>query len=86
MSYIDETAQLLGIKDFDETKAFCYISFEHGIVIEGFKKLYEVSTNNLKILLCDNKQLEILGKNLTIKEISHKELTINGYITNLNLI
>ena len=86
MGFIDETIKLLNIKEIKDTDSFCYLSFSHGIVIEGYKKIYEISKTKITVLLDNSKQLEIIGQNMIIKELSYKELSINGQITTLNLI
>ena len=86
MGFVDETNKLLGIDNSLKKQTFCYVSPMFGIVVEGYKKIYELSNNKIMILCEDKKQLEILGENLLIKEISHKELAINGIIKTINFL
>ena len=84
MGFIDETAKILGFDHTLKNQTFCYLSPNCGIAIEGYKKIYELSNTKITVLCVDGKKLEILGNNLSIKEISHKELSINGTISTLN--
>ena len=86
MGFVDETNKLLGIDNSLKNQTFCHVSPMFGIVVEGYKKIYELSNNKIMILCEDKKQLEILGENLLIKEISHKELAINGIIKTINFL
>lgn len=86
MGFIDETTKLLGIDKDIKNQTFCYLYPSKGIVIEGYKKIYELSNTKITALCEDGKRLEIIGNNLIIKEISYKELSINGIITNLNIL
>ena len=45
---------------------------------------YKDSDSLLSVLCEDGKSLEILGDKLLIKELSHKELSINGTIKTIN--
>jgi len=83
MGFIKETREILSLTNLKNT-TFCYISPNKGVVVEGYKKIYELS--NIKIiLLCeDTKKLEIIGTNLSVKEIAHKEISILGNINTIN--
>ena len=86
MGFIDETKKMLNInKDF-VNQTFCYLSPENGIVIEGYKKIYELSNTKITVYCEDKKRLEVFGEHLIIKEISFKELAINGKITTVNIL
>ena len=58
MGFVDETAKLLDVTNF-KNKTFCYFSFDSGIVIEGYKKINEVSSSKFNILCENNKQYGI---------------------------
>ena len=83
MAFVDEINNLLGLNNSDPA-SFCYVSFDRGILIEGYKKILELSSTKICLLLENNNKLEIFGNNLTIKDISHKEISINGKIKTLN--
>ena len=51
-----------------------------------YKKLYEISNSKITLLLTDNKHLEIEGKNLSIKELSYKEICIEGELTIIKIV
>jgi len=51
---------------------------------KAYKRIFELSSTKILVLLENNNQIEIIGNNLKIKEISHKELSINGKIKTLN--
>lgn len=84
MGFINETANLLGLDFSNTNQTFCYVSPNNGVVIEGFKKIFELSKEKIVVLCEDKKRLEILGNNLFIKEISFKELAINGVISTIS--
>ena len=84
MGFFNETMKLLGIDNTLKNQTFCYVSPENGVVIEGYKKIYELSNTKISLICEDGKHLEILGAKLSIKEISHKELSINGTINTIN--
>ena len=86
MGFINETKNLLNITNDFSNQTFCYLSPENGIVIEGYKKIYELSSTKITIFCEDNKRLEIIGEKLIIKEISFKEIAINGKITSVNIL
>lgn len=84
MGFINETNKLLGIDNSIKNQTFCYVAPNNGVVIEGYKKIYELSKVKISTLCEDGKKLEIIGNNLSIKEISYKELSINGTISTVN--
>ena len=43
---------------------------DKGILIEGYKKIFELSSTKILVLLENNNQIEIIGNNLKIKEIT----------------
>ena len=84
MAFIDETYRLLNIAPTLKNSTLCQVSPSHGLLVEGYKKIYELSNTKIMVLCKDGKKLEIIGTDLKIKEISHKELSINGTISTLN--
>ena len=85
MGFIEETSQMLGITNF-KNNTFCYLCLDSGVVVENYKKILEFSSTRIVLFCENNKQIEIVGCSLTIKELSYKELCIHGKITNLNII
>lgn len=86
MGFLNETAKALGIEQGITNQSFCYISPDNGIVVEGYKKVYELSIARIVLLLIDGRRIEILGNNLTIKELSHQEISILGSISTVNFV
>ncbi len=86
MGFLNETAKALGIEQGITNQSFCYISPDNGIVVEGYKKVYELSIARIVLLLIDGRRIEILGNNLTIKELSHREISILGSISTVNFV
>ena len=84
MAFLDETASLLGIDEKTSTKTFLYVSPKRGVVVEGYKKIYELSDVKITLLCEDTLKVSVLGENLEIKEISHKELSIIGKVETVN--
>ena len=84
MGFIDETNNILGLSDFSNT-FLCYATI-NGVVVEGYKKIYELSNKKIT-LFCENaKKIDIIGENLEIKELSHKEICIKGEISSINFL
>jgi len=86
MGFLDETSNVLGINNKLQLKTFCYVSPEHGIVIEGYKKIYELSKTKITLLCEQSKKIEVIGVDLSIKEIANKEISIRGQITQINFV
>ena len=84
MGFIKETSKLLGISNNYSSETFCYLSHNHGIVVEGHKKILELSLEKIKVLCEDKLKIEILGNNLNIKEISFREICVTGKIKAIN--
>lgn len=82
MGFLDETADLLNVGN----SFFMYVNGTSGLVIEGYKKIYELSSTKITLLCEDNSKIEISGKDLSIKEISHREITILGKISSINFM
>ncbi len=80
MAFLDETAKLLGIDEKTRTNTFVYAS-QSGVVVEGYKKIQELS--NAKITLIGNPTTTIIGKNLQVKEISYREMSVEGEISSV---
>ena len=80
MGFIEETAKVLGINQETSTNVFCYICPEKGIVVEGYRKIYELSETKITLLCDEGKKVDVSGQKLFIKEISHQEISINGII------
>ena len=83
MGFIDETKKLLGINNSLQNYTSCNVAPKHGIIVEGYKKIKELSKAKIVVLCEDQLTLEIVGTNLIIKEIANKELSINGTIKTL---
>lgn len=83
MGFINETREVLGLNNL-KNATFCYISPENGIIVEGYKKIHELSNTRIILLCEDSKKLEIIGNKLSIKEIAHKEISILGSIKTIN--
>lgn len=83
MGFLDETANILGLDEQTMAGTFCYVSPTKGMVVEGYKKIYELSTVKIILLCEDAKKLEIKGKDLKIKEIAHREISVVGNISSI---
>ena len=86
MGFWDETKKILDINKEDISKPYCYICPSFGVVVEGFKKIYELSNTKITLLCSDGRKLDILGINLFIKELAHEEISIKGTISSINFI
>lgn len=76
MGFLDETALLLGSGDNSTT--FMCIKGNSAVVVEGYKKIIELSSKSIKLLCEDNMRIELAGTNMVIGEISHREISISG--------
>ena len=86
MAFLDETAKVLGIDDKIKSKVFCYFSPLHGITVEGYKKIFELSKEKVVLLCQPYSKLEIIGQELKIKEIATSEISIKGRIETINYL
>lgn len=86
MGFLDETATALGIDEKTKTNTSCYISFSSGMVIEGYRKICELSNEKISLICEKGKTLTIFGNNLKIKEIAHREISILGTISSVNFV
>lgn len=86
MGFFDETIKILDIKKTDLAEPYCCIFPTLGIVIEGYKKILELSETSISVLCGNGKKIDIIGSKLKIKEIAYKEISINGNISSLNFI
>lgn len=84
MGFLDETINLLGINNLSSEHAFCYVSASKGMIVEGYKKIYELSQTKITLYCEQGKKIDIFGNNLKIKELSHKEICITGTISSIN--
>ncbi len=81
-SLIEEFLNDINFKTLSATKqkAFRYVNFNNEIFyIQNFKGILTLSGEEILIKLYDG-ELKIVGKNLKIKEISHKFLCVCGKI------
>ena len=85
MSFFDETLNNLNIKN-KLNNVFCSFSPDYGIVIEGHKKIIELTPTKIILLCSNNKKMEVLGNNLRIQNIATEEISISGTITAINII
>ncbi len=85
MAFLDETAAVLGIDEKTATNTFIYLSPTHGVVIEGHKKIYELSTASITVLCHDGQRVKVEGENLEVKEISHREICIVGKVSSVEV-
>lgn len=82
MSYIDDLKTKLNIDKIAGYRLSLIAG--KGIIIEGHKGLYHLSEDEVKIRIRKG-SITILGKDLTIKEISSTEIYILGSIEGINL-
>lgn len=67
-----------------EDKNYEIIIKENQVNIINFKEIIDFSTNKIS-LKCDNKIINIEGKNLIISKMLDKELLITGIIFNVRI-
>ena len=69
-------------KNFLEDKKSKIIMFDNNIYILNYLDIKSFDSNKF-IILIENKQLILNGKNITIKRLSKDEILINGNIQNI---
>jgi len=67
-----------------ENKNYEIILKENSINIINFKEIIDFSTNKIS-LRCDNKIINVEGKNLIISKMLDEEVLITGTINNLRI-
>lgn len=83
MSFFNESIKTLCINN-SPNLLYCQVFPDKGITIDGYKKIIELSNSKIIILSEQSKKIEILGRDLLIKEISNRELNIAGTILTIN--
>lgn len=86
MGFIDENLSALELGDLAKQDIVCYFSLSKGIVVNGYKKLFELSNTKIILSLNHLKKLEIIGENLAVKEISDGEIILVGQIKTINVV
>lgn len=85
MGFINESKKALGINNLS-SEISCQVILNQGAIIEGYKKICELSSERILTLCQTNNKIEILGDDLKIKEISFKELIVSGKIKTINFL
>lgn len=67
-----------------EDKSYEIIIKENSINIINFKEIIDFSVNKIS-LRCDNKIINVEGKNLTISKMLDEEVLITGIIFNVRI-
>ena len=70
------------IKNFLEDKKSKLIILDNTIYISNYNDIKSFDSNKF-ILIIENKQIILNGKNITIKKLSKDEILINGSIQNI---
>ena len=86
MGFIQENTSSLNILKFAKNDVSCYFVLSKGIVVEGYKKLLEISDIKVTLLLPSGEKLQISGENLSIKELAQNEITVCGEVVSITKI
>lgn len=78
MDFIQELDELLNISNSNDICVTFMVG--SGAVVYGYKKLLEISEQNLVVLGKNKRKLKIVGKNLAIKSLAPSEIVIKGKI------
>ena len=80
MSFEQEIKEMLKI---DEALSDMYVTFvvSKGAVVQGYKKLLEISDTRLVVLGKNKRKLQICGNNLEIFSLAPSEIVVHGKIT-----
>ncbi len=79
MSFLAEINELLGVSNLN---ADLFITFvpSKGAIIQGYKKLLEITDNRLIVLGKNKRKIEVLGINLEIFSLAPSEIVVHGKI------
>jgi len=85
MGFFDECKNALDLSKLGSSSATCYFLIGKGVVIEGYKKLFELSEEKILLLLGSGERLEVLGEKLEILELAKSEIAIGGKISSIGV-
>lgn len=86
MAFIDESTSSLSLKELAKNQVACYFALGVGVVVDGYKKLFELSDTKIVLLLLDGKKLQLAGEKMIIKELSVSEITITGSVQSITVL
>ena len=85
MSYFDENLKSLNLSELASETTVVHFILHGGIIVEGFKKIFELSNNKITLTLKTGETLTISGEKLEIKEIATGEISVSGDIFNIQV-
>lgn len=85
MSYFNENLKALNIKELIAEDTAIFFILNKGVVVDGFKKIFELSNDKITLSLKCGETLTISGTNLEIKEIATGEISVSGKIKNIQV-
>lgn len=85
MSYFDENLKSLNISELAIETTTVHFILHEGIVVEGFKKIFELSENKITLALKTGETLIVTGDKLEVKEIAKGEISVAGEIYNIQV-
>lgn len=83
MAYLNEQLGSLSISDLANESVCCTFILNKGICVQGYKKIFELSTKKIVLMIKTGERLEISGENLEIKEIATSEISVSGVVKNI---
>lgn len=79
MSFINEINELLGINNQNDMCVTFMVN--SGAVVQGYKKLIEISDTKLVVVGKNRRKLQISGQQITIVSLAPYEIVIHGKIS-----
>lgn len=80
MSFEQEIKEMLGL-DKSISDIYVYVVVSKGAVVQGYKRLLEISDTRLIVLGKNKRKLQICGNNLEIFSLAPSEIVVHGKIT-----
>lgn len=79
MSFLQEINNLLGIENISSDMCITFMPSK-GAVVQGYKKLLEISDERLVIIGKNHRIIFLQGKNLEIYSLAPAEIVVHGKI------
>lgn len=79
MNFIEEINELLGIDSIDSDIYVTYMPSK-GVVVQGYKKLLEISDQNIVVLGKNKRKVKVCGVALEILSLSPAEIVVRGKV------
>lgn len=79
MSFINEINDMLGSSEIAGDLRITFVP-SRGAVVQGYKKLQEISEERLVVVAANKRVIELVGKNLEIFSLAPSEIVVHGKV------